>query len=169
MTTRVGINGFGRIGRQSLKALIERAPDIEVVAVNDLVDAEMNALLFKHDSTYGTYRGEVSAGDSSIIIDGREIKILAERDPANLPWGDLGVDIVLESTGLFTDAGEGRRPHRRRREEGHHQRPRIARGHHHRPRRERGEVRPGRPITSSATPAARPTAWPRRPRSSTIS
>jgi glyceraldehyde 3-phosphate dehydrogenase len=104
MSTRVGINGFGRIGRQSLKALIERAPDIEVVAVNDLVDAEMNALLFKHDSTYGAYPGEVAAGDSSIVIDGREIKILAERDPANLPWGDLGVDIVLESTGLFTDA-----------------------------------------------------------------
>ena len=90
MTTRVGINGFGRIGRQSLKALIERAPDIEVVAVNDLVDAEMNALLFKHDSTYGAYDGTVEAGDRSIIIDGREIKILAEKDPATLPWGDLG-------------------------------------------------------------------------------
>src|SRR5436190_3682548 len=108
MTTRVGINGFGRIGRQSLKALIERAPDVEVVAVNDLVDAEMNALLFKHDSTYGQYRGDVRAGDSSIIIDGREIKILAEKDPAALPWGDLGVDIVLESTGLFTDAAKAR-------------------------------------------------------------
>jgi glyceraldehyde 3-phosphate dehydrogenase len=106
MTTRVGINGFGRIGRQSLKALIERAPDVEVVAVNDLVDAEMNALLFKYDSTYGRYDGEVKAGDHSIIIDGREIKILAEKDPANLPWGDLGVDIVLESTGIFTDAAK---------------------------------------------------------------
>ena len=104
MATRVGINGFGRIGRQSLKALIERAPDIEVVAVNDLVDAEMNALLFKRDSTYGSYPGDVRAGDSSIVIDGREIRILAERDPAALPWGDLGVDIVLESTGIFTDA-----------------------------------------------------------------
>ena len=104
MTTRVGINGFGRIGRQSLKALIERAPDVEVVAVNDLVDAKMNALLFKHDSTYGQYPGDVEAGDGSIIIDGREIRILAERDPAALPWGDLGVDIVLESTGIFTDA-----------------------------------------------------------------
>ena len=69
MAVRVGINGFGRIGRQSLKALIERAPDVEVVAVNDLVDAEMNALLFKHDSTYGAYDGSVEAGDSSIIID----------------------------------------------------------------------------------------------------
>jgi glyceraldehyde 3-phosphate dehydrogenase (phosphorylating) len=108
MTTRVGINGFGRIGRQSLKALIERAPDVEVVAVNDLVDAEMNALLFKHDSTYGAYHGTVKAGDHSIIIDGREIKILAERDPAALPWGDLGVEIVLESTGIFTDAAKAR-------------------------------------------------------------
>jgi glyceraldehyde 3-phosphate dehydrogenase len=108
MTTRVGINGFGRIGRQSLKAMLERAPDVEVVAVNDLVDAEMNALLFKHDSTYGAYDGEVSAGDSSIIIDGREIKILAEKDPAALPWGDLGVDIVVESTGIFTDAAKAR-------------------------------------------------------------
>ena len=108
MTTRVGINGFGRIGRQSLKALIERAPDVEVVAVNDLVDAEMNALLFKYDSTYGQYHGEVKAGDSSIIIDGREIRILAEKDPANLPWGDLGVDIVLESTGIFTNADKAR-------------------------------------------------------------
>lgn len=108
MTTRVGVNGFGRIGRQSLKALIERAPDIEVVAVNDLVDAEMNALLFKHDSTYGAYEGTVEAGDHSIIIDGREIKILSEKDPAALPWGDLGVEIVLESTGLFTDASKAK-------------------------------------------------------------
>jgi glyceraldehyde 3-phosphate dehydrogenase len=108
MTTRVGINGFGRIGRQSLKALIERAPDVEVVAVNDLVDAEMNALLFKYDSTYGQYDGEVEARDGAIAIDGREIRILAEKDPANLPWGDLGVDIVVESTGIFTNADKAR-------------------------------------------------------------
>jgi glyceraldehyde 3-phosphate dehydrogenase len=104
MTTRVGINGFGRIGRQSLKALIERAPDVEVVAVNDLVDTELNALLFKHDSTYGAYPGTVSHTADALIIDGREIKVLKEKDPATLPWGDLGVDIVLESTGIFTDA-----------------------------------------------------------------
>jgi len=104
MTTRVGINGFGRIGRQSLKALIERAPDVEVVAVNDLVDTSLNALLFKHDSTYGAYPGEVSHTDDALIVDGREIRVLKEKDPAALPWGDLGVDIVLESTGIFTDA-----------------------------------------------------------------
>jgi glyceraldehyde 3-phosphate dehydrogenase len=104
MTVRVGINGFGRIGRQSLKALIERTPDVEVVAVNDLVDTAMNALLFKHDSTYGAYPGTVDHTDDALIIDGREVKVLKERDPAALPWGDLGVDIVLESTGLFTNA-----------------------------------------------------------------
>ena len=108
MTVRVGINGFGRIGRQSLKAIIERAPDVEVVAVNDLVDVPMNALLFKHDSTYGAYPGEVSHTDDSIVVDGREIKVLQIKDPAALPWADLGVDIVLESTGLFTDADKAR-------------------------------------------------------------
>src|SRR5436190_3615713 len=104
MAVRVGINGFGRISRQSLKALIERTPDIEVVAVNDLVETSLNALLFKHDSTYGAYPGTVDSTDDALIIDGREIKVLAKKDPAELPWGDLGVDIVLESTGIFTDA-----------------------------------------------------------------
>jgi glyceraldehyde 3-phosphate dehydrogenase len=104
MTVRVGINGFGRIGRQSLKAIIERAPDVEVVAVNDLVDVKTNALLFKHDSTYGAYPGEVSHTDDAIIVDGKAVKVLQVKDPATLPWGDLGVDLVLESTGLFTDA-----------------------------------------------------------------
>jgi glyceraldehyde 3-phosphate dehydrogenase len=108
MTVRVGINGFGRIGRQSLKALIERAPDIEVVAVNDLVDVPMNSLLFKHDSTYGAYPGEVSHTDDAIVVDGREIKVLQIADPTQLPWGDLGVDIVVESTGRFTDADKAR-------------------------------------------------------------
>ena len=108
MTVRVGINGFGRIGRQSLKAILERAPSVEVVAVNDLVETSMNALLFKHDSTYGAYPGTVDHTDDALIIDGREIKVLKERDPATLPWGDLGVDIVLESTGIFTDAEKAR-------------------------------------------------------------
>jgi glyceraldehyde 3-phosphate dehydrogenase len=108
MTVRVGINGFGRIGRQSLKAIIERAPGIEVVAVNDLVDVPMNALLFKHDSTYGAYPGEVSHTDDSLVVDGKAIKVLQIADPAQLPWGDLGVDIVIESTGRFTDANKAR-------------------------------------------------------------
>jgi glyceraldehyde 3-phosphate dehydrogenase len=108
MTVRVGINGFGRIGRQSLKAIIERAPDLEVVAVNDLVDVPTNALLFKHDSTYGAYPGEVSHTDDAIVVDGREIRVLQVADPAQLPWRDLGVDIVIESTGRFTDADKAR-------------------------------------------------------------
>jgi glyceraldehyde 3-phosphate dehydrogenase len=108
MTVRVGINGFGRIGRQSLKALMERTPDVEVVAVNDLVETSLNALLFKHDSTYGAYPGTVDHTDDALIIDGREIKVLKEKDPAALPWGAMGVDIVLESTGIFTDAEKAR-------------------------------------------------------------
>jgi len=104
MTVRVGINGFGRIGRQSLKAIIQRTPEVEVVAINDLVDPKMNAHLFKYDSTYGIYPGSVTAEESELVIDGRRIKVLASKDPAALPWGDLGVDIVVESTGLFTNA-----------------------------------------------------------------
>jgi glyceraldehyde 3-phosphate dehydrogenase (phosphorylating) len=104
MTTRVGINGFGRIGRQSLKAIIERTPEVEVVAVNDLIPTSMNALLFKHDSTYGAYPGTVSNTDDALIIDGQEIKVLQVKDPAELPWRDMGVEIVVESTGIFTDA-----------------------------------------------------------------
>ena len=104
MTTRVGINGFGRIGRQSLKALIERTPDAEVVAINDLMSVELNALLFQRDSTYGAFDGTVEHTESSLVVNGKEIKVLQEKDPAALPWGDLGVDIVIESTGIFTDA-----------------------------------------------------------------
>jgi glyceraldehyde 3-phosphate dehydrogenase len=101
---RVGINGFGRIGRQSLKALIQRAPAVEVVAVNDLADVETNALLFKHDSTYGAYAGSVESDGDSLVIDGKRVRVIFEKDPAALPWGELGVDIVIESTGVFTDA-----------------------------------------------------------------
>ncbi|CAN5148392.1 type I glyceraldehyde-3-phosphate dehydrogenase [soil metagenome] len=108
MTVRVGINGFGRIGRQSLKAIIERTSDVEVVAINDLVETSMNALLFRYDSTYGRYPGTVDHTDDALIVDGREIRVLKEKDPAALPWADLGVDIVIESTGLFTDANKAR-------------------------------------------------------------
>ena len=108
MTVRVGINGFGRIGRQSLKAILERAPGLEVVAVNDIVDVPTNALLFAHDSTYGAFHGTVSHTDDSIVINGKAIKVLQIKDPAQLPWKDLGVQIVLESTGLFTDAEKAR-------------------------------------------------------------
>jgi glyceraldehyde 3-phosphate dehydrogenase len=106
MSARVGINGFGRIGRQSLKALLEREVPVEVVAVNDLADASMHAHLFKHDSTYGAYPGTVEHTDDELIVDGRRIKVLKEPDPAKLPWADLGVDIVLESTGKFREPGK---------------------------------------------------------------
>jgi glyceraldehyde 3-phosphate dehydrogenase len=107
MPTRVGINGFGRIGRQSLKAMLERYPrDLEVVAVNDLTDTKTNAHLLKYDSTYGHFPGEVEATADSLIVNGHNIKVLSQRDPAQIPWGDLGVSIVIESTGLFTDASK---------------------------------------------------------------
>ena len=105
MTTRVGINGFGRIGRQSLKAMLERHPrDLEVVAVNDLTDTKTNAHLLKYDSTYGRFPGEIEATADSLIVNGHNIKVLSQRDPAQIPWGDLGIKLVIESTGLFTDA-----------------------------------------------------------------
>ena len=104
MTVKVGINGFGRIGRQVLKAIKERAGDsLEVVAINDLFDAETNAHLFKYDSNYGRYPGTVEVQGSDLVIDGKTIKVLAERDPGNLPWKDMGVEIVIESTGVFRD------------------------------------------------------------------
>ncbi len=107
MTTRVGINGFGRIGRQVLKAIKERHPnDLEVVAVNDLFDAETNAHLFKYDSNYGIYDGSVEVKDGNLVVDGQVIKVLSERDPYALPWADLGVDIVVDGTGIFRD-GKG--------------------------------------------------------------
>ncbi len=105
MATRVGINGFGRIGRQSMKAILERHPDtLEVVAINDLTDTKTNAHLLKYDSTYGRFPGEVEATPDALIVNGHTIKVLAQRDPAQIPWGDLGVEIVIESTGFFTDA-----------------------------------------------------------------
>jgi glyceraldehyde 3-phosphate dehydrogenase len=104
MSVRIGINGFGRIGRLFLKAVLERHPELDVVAINDLADPKMNAHLFKHDSNYGAFKGEVSATADAIVIDGRSVKVLKERDPAKLPWKDLGVDVVIESTGFFTDA-----------------------------------------------------------------
>jgi glyceraldehyde 3-phosphate dehydrogenase len=104
MTVKVGINGFGRIGRQVLKAIKENyRDDFDVVAVNDLFDPQTNAHLFKYDSNYGIYGGTVEVVEGDIIVDGDRIAVFAERDPANLPWGDLGVDIVVEATGVFRD------------------------------------------------------------------
>jgi len=105
MVTRIGINGFGRIGRLTLRAILAHHPEtLQVVAVNDLTDTATNAHLLKWDTTYGRYPGEVSATDDAIVVDGRQVKVIAERDPANIPWRDHGAEIVIESTGLFTDA-----------------------------------------------------------------
>jgi glyceraldehyde 3-phosphate dehydrogenase len=110
MGIRVGINGFGRIGRQVVRAAKQSGlRELDFVAVNDLTDTKTLAHLFKYDSVHRTYRGQVSAGDGAITIDGDEIRVFAEKDPANLPWRDLGVDIVLESTGRFTDAAAARK------------------------------------------------------------
>ena len=105
MTTKIGINGFGRIGRLTFRAIKQyHDTDLEVAAVNDLTDCKTNAHLLKWDSTYGPYAGTVEAADDTIIVDGKKVKVLAERDPGQIPWSDYGVELVIESTGLFTDA-----------------------------------------------------------------
>jgi len=107
--TKVGINGFGRIGRAVFKAIFETYNgDLEVVAINDLTSPDTLAHLLKYDSLYGRFRGTVEAKENSIVVNGREVKIFAERDPKNIPWGEMGAEIVIESTGLFTDADNAR-------------------------------------------------------------
>ena len=106
MVTKIGVNGFGRIGRLVMRAIFERKADIDVVAVNDLCDIKTNAHLFKYDSSYGIYPGKVEATSDAIVVDGKTVKVIAERDPAKIPWKDYGAEIVLESTGLFTDASK---------------------------------------------------------------
>src|SRR4051812_45264857 len=109
MAIRVGINGFGRIGRQVLKAMLERhSQALEVVAINDLFDTKTNAHLFKYDSNYGVYSGTVVPHENAFVINGREIRVTAERDPGKIPWRDEGVQLVVESTGFFTDAAKAR-------------------------------------------------------------
>jgi len=110
VTTRVGINGFGRIGRNFFRAALEQGADIEIVAVNDLTDNKTLAHLLKYDSITGRFQGEVSYDDEGIVVDGKHIKVLAQRNPADLPWGELGVEVVVESTGFFTD-GEKAKAH----------------------------------------------------------
>lgn len=101
-TAKIAINGFGRIGRNAFKIAFERS-DLEIVAINDLTDNATLAYLLKHDSNYGTYGHDVHAEEDGIVVDGKKVTVLAEKDPAALPWGDLGVDLVIESTGFFTD------------------------------------------------------------------
>ncbi len=107
MATKIGINGFGRIGRLTLRTIMERHKgELEIVAVNDLTDTKTNAHLLKWDSTYGRYPGEISATADSIVVDGKKIKVIAERDPAKIAWKDTGAEIGIESTGLFTDGAK---------------------------------------------------------------
>ncbi|MEX1058956.1 MAG: glyceraldehyde 3-phosphate dehydrogenase NAD-binding domain-containing protein, partial [Candidatus Saccharimonadales bacterium] len=107
MKTKVAINGFGRIGRNAFKIAFER-PDLEIVAINDLTDTKTLAHLLEHDSNFGAYQHDVSSNEQSIVVQGQKIKVLSEKDPAKLPWKDLGVDVVIESTGLFTDPAKAR-------------------------------------------------------------
>jgi glyceraldehyde 3-phosphate dehydrogenase len=109
VTTRIGINGFGRIGRNFFRAALAQGADLEIVAVNDLTNPETLAHLLKYDSITGRLTEKVEARDGNIVVGGNEIKVLAERDPANLPWGELGVDIVIESTGFFTKAADAKK------------------------------------------------------------
>ncbi|GAB3525222.1 type I glyceraldehyde-3-phosphate dehydrogenase [Arthrobacter monumenti] len=109
MTTRVGINGFGRIGRNYFRAALEQGADLEIVAVNDLTSPEALAHLLKYDSVTGRLKTSIEVKDGDLVVGGKTIKVLAEKDPANLPWKDLGVDIVVESTGFFTKAGDARK------------------------------------------------------------
>jgi glyceraldehyde 3-phosphate dehydrogenase (phosphorylating) len=102
MSVRVAINGFGRIGRNVFRAARERGPGFEIVAVNDLMDPPMAAHLLRYDTVHGRFRGEVEAGDGGLVVDGRDVRVLSQRDPADLPWAEMGVEVVVESTGLFT-------------------------------------------------------------------
>tara|TARA_B100002052_G_scaffold219367_1_gene201342 strand:- start:661 stop:1686 length:1026 start_codon:yes stop_codon:yes gene_type:complete len=110
VTIRVAINGFGRIGRLTFRNLMARSDEFEVVAVNDLTDNKMLATLLKYDSTHGRFPGDVGYDDNNLIVNGKALKALAERNPASLPWGDLGVDVVIESTGIFTARSTGEKP-----------------------------------------------------------
>ena len=160
MAIRVGINGFGRIGRQVLRAAKQQGvADLDFVAVNDLTDTKTLAHLFKYDSVHRTYQGDVDAGDGSITVDGDEIKVFAEKDPAKLPWKDLGVDIVLESTGRFTERRRGASKHI----DGGAKKviisaPGEGRGHHDRHGRQRRRSTTPRSTRSSPTRRARRTA-----------
>jgi len=109
MVARVAINGFGRIGRLSLRAMLQRhKKELDVVAINDMADLQTNAHLFRYDSTYGIYPGEIQVGEGVLIIDGRNVVVLNQKDPSRLPWKQLSVGIVIESTGVFTEAAQVR-------------------------------------------------------------
>ncbi len=145
MALKAGINGFGRIGRNVFRAAHARGADIEWVGVNDITDTKTLAHLLKYDSILGPFPGTVEATDDGLIVDGKELKVFAERDPAALPWGDVGADVVIESTGFFTKRDGRRQAPRRRRQEGDHLRARDRPGRDARARRQRRRLRPREP------------------------
>ena len=170
MTVRVGINGFGRIGRNFFRAVRASGLDIEIVAVNDLTDNTSLAHLLKYDSILGRLDADVTATDDEIRVGDQVVKTFAERDPADLKWADLGVDVVVESTGFFTDATKARAHVDRRRQEGHHLRAGDERGRHRRHGRQPRRLRPGRAhrhlqrVVHHQLPGADGQGAPRRPR-----
>ena len=164
VTVRVGINGFGRIGRNFFRAVQASGADIEIVAANDLGDIKTMAHLLKYDSILGRYPAEVSAVDGGIKVGGKTLKILAEKDPAQLPWKDLGVDVVVESTGFFTDATKAKAHLDGGAKKVIISAPGQERGRHGRDGRQPRRLRPGARTTSSPTRRAPRTAWRRWPR-----
>ena len=162
MTLKIGINGFGRIGRMVFRAAIANHKDIEVVAINDLLDPEYLAYMLKYDSVHGHFKGEVAVDNGTLIVNGQRIRLTAERDPAALKWAEVGADIVVDSTGLFLTKESARStstPAPRRSSSA--RRARTTRRCSSSASTTRAT--PARP--SSPTPAAPPTAWPRWPRS----
>ncbi len=141
MTVKIGVNGFGRIGRNFFRAAKQRGVDLDFVAVNDITDAKTLAHLLKYDSVLGRLDAEVAVSDNGISVDGDELRVIAERDPANLPWKELGARIVIESTGLFTKREDADKHIAAGRREGGHQRAGDRRGPHGRPGRERRRLR----------------------------
>ncbi len=163
MAVKVGINGFGRIGRNIMRAALGDK-NIDFVAVNDLTSAATLAHLLKYDSVLGNLHAKVEARKDAIAVDGDEFKVLSMRDPAQLPWKDLGVDIVFESTGLFTEPRRRGQAHRGGREEGRDYRAGEGARPDRRPRGQRRQVRRRRSTRSSPTRRAPRTAWRRSPR-----
>ena len=160
MAVRVGINGFGRIGRNVVRAaLLSKQTALEFVAVNDITDTKTLAHLLKYDSVHGRFPGTVEVRGEALVVNGKEIRVTAIKEPEKLPWKELGVDLVLESTGRFTDREAAAKHLQRRRQEGGDLGAGQGRGHHDRDGREPQEVRSRRSTTSSPTRPARRTAW----------
>ena len=164
MSVRVGINGFGRIGRNVFRAAAQGEANIEIVAVNDITDTATLAHLLDYDSIFGRYPGDVHAHDEHIHVDDAEVRVFAERDPAKIAWGDVGVDVVVESTGFFTDRDKAALHLRDGRREGDHLRARPRAPTSRSASASTTRTTTPRSTTSSRTRPAPPTAWPRWPR-----